>query len=281
MSRAITDKPAKKPLLSPFRYPGGKSWLRPWIRQWLSKPVDRLVECFGGGANVTLTAIWEGLATRATLIELDPDVSSVWKAILNGKAGWLSDKIEAFNPTRKNVLAEIDISVRADHTRAWQTLLRNRVSHGGILAPGAGLLRRGEDDNGIKSRWYPEALVSRIEEINKIRRKIKFIEGDGLAWLESYKPKRGYGTVAFFIDAPYSTVGERLYTYSKIDHEKLFRVAAKLPGRVLMTYHDAQEIRKMAKQFNFKIRRVDMLNRQNAEKTELLVSKSFDWLKKQ
>jgi DNA adenine methylase len=281
VSSAITDKPAKKPLLSPFRYPGGKSWLRPWIRQWLSKPVDRLVECFGGGANVTLTAIWEGLATRSTLIELDPDVASVWKAILNGKAGWLSDKIEAFNPTRKNVLAEIDISVRADHTRAWKTLLRNRVSHGGILAPGAGLLRRGEDDNGIKSRWYPEALVSRIEVINKIRRKIRFIEGDGLAWLESYKRKRGSGTVAFFIDAPYSTVGERLYTYSEIDHEKLFRVAARLPGRVLMTYHDAQEIRKMAKQFNFKIRRVGMLNRQNAEKTELLVSKSFDWLKKQ
>lgn len=279
MPRPITEKPTKKALLSPFRYPGGKSWLRPWIRQWLSKPVDRLVECFGGGANVTLAAIWEGLATRATLIELDPDVASVWKAILNGKAGWLSDKIEAFNPTRKNVLAEIDISVRADHTRAWKTLLRNRVSHGGILAPGAGLLRRGEDDNGIKSRWYPEALVSRIEEINKIRGKIRFIEGDGLAWLKRYKRKRGSGTVAFFIDAPYSTVGERLYTYSEIDHEKLFRVAAKLPGRVLMTYHDAQEIRKMARQFDFKIRRVDMLNRQNAEKTELLISKDFNWLK--
>jgi DNA adenine methylase len=181
VSRNISKKAEeKKPLLSPFRYPGGKSWLRPWIRQWLSKPVDRLVECFGGGANVTLTAIWEGLAKRATLIELDPDVASVWQAILNGKADWLSNKIDAFKPTRKNVLAELDISARAGHTRAWKTLLRNRVSHGGILAPGAGLLRRGEDDNGIKSRWYPEALVSRIEEINKIRAKIKFIEGEHL-----------------------------------------------------------------------------------------------------
>src|SRR5207302_317176 len=124
-------------------------------------------------------------------------------------------------------------------------------------------------------------LASRIEEINKIRTKIKFIEGDGLAWIENYKRRRGSGTVAFFIDAPYSTVGERLYTYSEIDHEKLFRVAARLPGKVLMTYHDAQEIRKLAKQFKFKVRSVEMLNRQNSEKTELLLSKNFEWLKKQ
>ncbi|HEX3142477.1 MAG TPA: hypothetical protein VHQ64_00770 [Pyrinomonadaceae bacterium] len=279
MPPAKTTKRAKKDQLSPLRYPGGKIWLRPWIRQWLSKPVDQLIECFGGGANVTLTAIWEGLATRATLIELDPDVASVWKAILNGKAAWLSDKIENFKVTRKNVLAELNIEASADHARAWKTLLRNRVNHGGILAPGAGLLRRGEDDNGIKSRWYPEALISRINEINKIRGKIRFIEGDGLAWLENYKRKRGSGTVAFFIDAPYSTVGERLYTYSDIDHERLFRVATRLQGKVLMTYHDAPEIRKLAKQSKFKVRSVEMLNRQNTAKTELLISRDFNWLK--
>lgn len=268
-----------KTIISPFRYPGGKSWLRPWIRKWLRKSVGHLVEAFAGGANVTLTALSEGLAKRATLIELDPDVAAVWKSILNGKADWLADKIEAFNPTRKNVLAELDVSVRAEHTRAWQTLLKNRVSHGGILAPGAGLLRKGEDGKGIRSRWYPEALVSRIEEIHKIRTKIKFIEGDALSWLDKYKHKPGSGSVAFFIDAPYSSVGERLYTYSEIDHEKLFRIAAKLRGRVLMTYHDAEEIRRLAKRFKFEFRRVPMVNRQNTEKTELLLSKNFDWLR--
>src|ERR1051325_11427148 len=99
-----------KTIISPFRYPGGKSWLRPWIRKWLRKSVGHLVEAFAGGANVTLTALSEGLAKRATLIELDPDVAAVWKSILNGKADWLADKIEAFNPTRKNVLAELDRS---------------------------------------------------------------------------------------------------------------------------------------------------------------------------
>lgn len=273
-------KTKKKTVLSPFRYPGGKFWLRRWVRQWLRKPVDRLVECFAGGANVTLTAVSEGLVKKATLIEIDPDVAAVWEAILNGKATWLSNKIDSFKVGRRAVLAEIKISPTTDHARAWKTLLRNRVNHGGILAAGAGLLRRGEDDKGLNSRWYPETLISRIDEINKIRKKIGFIQGDGLAWLENYRPRSENPSIAFFIDPPYSLVGERLYTHGEVDHERLFRAAAALPGRVLMTYHDAVEIHRLAREFGFKYRRVNMLSRQNTEKTELLISKNFDWFKK-
>lgn len=280
MPRATSKKTAKKrALLSPFRYPGGKIWLRPWIRQWLSDPVNRLVECFAGGANITLTAVSEGLAKRATLIELDEDVASVWEAILNGKASWLSDKIEKFKPSRRAVLAELKISPRANHTRAWKTLLRNRVNHGGILAPGAGLLKRGEDNNGIKSRWYSETLIARIDEINKLKRKITFIRGDGLDWMENYKPKTTADSIAFFIDPPYSCVGERLYTHGIIDHQRLFRVASTLPGRVLMTYQDTSEIRALAERFRFKVREVKMVSRLHTPKSELLISRDFKWLK--
>lgn len=271
----------KRTVVSPFRYPGGKSWLRRFIRQWLRDPVDHLVECFAGGANVTLTAVSEGLAKRATIIEIDPVVSAVWESVLNGKATWLSSKIESFTLGRRTVQAELKINPRTRHTTAWQTLLRNRVNHGGILAPGAGLLRRGEDDKGINSRWYPETLVFRITEINKLKSKIRFIEGDGLAWIENFKPKTTSDSVAFFIDPPYSSAGERLYTYGVIDHERLFRAASALPGRVLMAYHDASEIHKLARKFKFKYRRVDMLSRQHTLKTELLICKNFDWLKKQ
>lgn len=235
------------------------------------------MECFAGGANVTLTAVSEGLAKKATMIEIDPDVAAVWESVLNGKASWLSSKIETFKPGRRTIKAQLKIDPRTPHTKAWKTLLRNRVNHGGILAPGAGLLRRGEDDQGIKSRWYPETLVSRITEVNKMRGKINFIEGDGLAWLETYKPRAG--SVAFFIDPPYSSAGQRLYTYGQIDHERLFRAAARLPGRVLMTYHDSPEIRALAKKFSFGFREVTMVSRQHTTKTELLVSKTFKWLR--
>lgn len=46
------------PLRSPFRYPGGKTWLVPRIRQWLaglSVQETEFIEPFVGGGIVSLT----------------------------------------------------------------------------------------------------------------------------------------------------------------------------------------------------------------------------------
>jgi len=40
--------------------------------------------------------------------------------------------------------------------------VKNRVNRGGILAPGAGMIKQGEKGKGLKSRWYPETLKRRI-----------------------------------------------------------------------------------------------------------------------
>jgi hypothetical protein len=56
---------ASVPQRSPFRYPGGKTWLVPYIRSWLARtqtPVSVLVEPFAGGGIVGLAAGFEGLA---------------------------------------------------------------------------------------------------------------------------------------------------------------------------------------------------------------------------
>ena len=61
------------PKPSPFRYPGGKSWLIPHVRRWLrdlESPIH-FAEPFAGGANVGLTVAIEKLADRVTLVELD------------------------------------------------------------------------------------------------------------------------------------------------------------------------------------------------------------------
>lgn len=275
-----TNKAAKIELLSPFRYPGGKTWLRPIIRQWLSRSVDQVIEPFGGGAIVSLTALNEGLAKRAIILERDPSVASVWASMLNGEKIWLCWKINQFNATRTNVRDELERRVRSPRKLAWMTLLRNRVSHGGLLAPGAGLLKKGEAGNGVKSRWYPKTLSLRIEAIHALKRRIRFSETDALAWLRKNGRRKRTGPAAYFIDPPYSMAGKRLYAYGEIDHEKLFEIVARLRGRVLMTYDDSAEIRKLARQFGFKYRRVAMRSRHHVSKNELLISKDFKWLKR-
>src|SRR5712671_8236811 len=61
MARRVINVSAV-PHRSPFRYPGGKTWLVPYVRQWLSsrapKP-EELIEPFAGGAIVGLTVAFE------------------------------------------------------------------------------------------------------------------------------------------------------------------------------------------------------------------------------
>ena len=76
---------ASVPQRSPFRYPGGKTWLIPYIRRWFNhlehKP-DLLIEPFAGGGIVSLTVAFEDLAGRVLMVELDDQVASVWKVIM-------------------------------------------------------------------------------------------------------------------------------------------------------------------------------------------------------
>lgn len=274
----VKAKP-KELLLSPFRYPGGKSWLRPIVEQWLAAPVDRLVEPFAGGGNVTLMAVSQQLAKRATMVELDRRVAAVWSASLNGEAEWLAQKVETFQPTSPSVRHEVARKPTTLRQLAWVTLLHNRVSYGGLMTACSGLLNEGERGNGLTSRWYPKTLAARIRGINRLKKRITFACGDGIELLEQYHRNWNSVRTAYFIDPPYIVAGKRLYTKSKLDHRRLFEIASKLNGRVLMTYDDTAEVCALAAEFGFATKRVRMLSRQHRTKTELLISKDFAWLK--
>lgn len=274
---------ASVPLRSPFRYPGGKSWLIPHIRQWLiSIPKPKtFIEPFAGGAIVGLTIAFENYADTVILVEKDEQVASVWRTIIKDKDGgeWLANRIIQFqlNPdSAKELLSKKPRSLRE---RAFQTIVQNRINHGGILAPGAGALKYGENGKGILSRWYPETLKKRILNIVRIRQKIRFIQGDGIEVIHKHK---GNVNSVFFIDPPYTAstkkAGSRLYKYHQIDHEKLFELVSKTQGDFLMTYDDADEVRALARKFRFESRSVAMSNTHHATMKELLIGKDLSWL---
>jgi DNA adenine methylase len=280
MPAGVSAKSGRKmALLSPFRYPGGKTWLRPVVRQWLRNKVTILAEAFAGGGVTSITALNEGLAKKAIMIERDRKVASVWTGILNGEADWLCRRIKKFKPTRKNVCKALDKPANNTREIIWTTLLRNRVNHGGVIAPGAGLLKKGEAGNGVKSRWYPDTLSERIKGIHLLKERISFRNVNAMAWLRSQQKRKSKTRIAYFIDPPYSLAGKRLYTFGSINHKKLFEIASRLHGRVLITYDDTAEIRKLAHEFGFKYRRVAMRSRHHVTKKELLISKNFKWLK--
>src|SRR5436853_6244592 len=99
---------AMVPQRSPFRYPGGKTWLVPRIREWLASlptPPTEFIEPFVGGGIISLTVAFERLAQHVTMVELDDQIAAVWQTILNGDGQWLAERIASFDLTAESVAA--------------------------------------------------------------------------------------------------------------------------------------------------------------------------------
>ncbi len=273
---------ASVPQRSPFRYPGGKTWLVPRVRHWVcSSPMKpaKFIEPFAGGAIVGLTVAFEQLADQVVLVERDEQVAVVWHTIINTKDGaeWLANQIVNFYLTPESAKALLSSPTRSSREKAFQTIVQNRISRGGILAPGAGALKHGENGKGILSRWYPETLKKRILDIASIKERMRFIRGDGFEIIR--KDARDANAV-FFIDPPYTAstkkAGTRLYKYHQVDHEELFRLASRIKGDFLMTYDDAEEVRALAVKHRFETCLVAMNNTHHATMNELLIGRNLD-----
>lgn len=275
---------ASIPQRSPFRYPGGKTWLVPQIRKWMKSriaPPLLFVEPFLGGGIVSLTACFEELAKDILMVELDDEVASVWETILSGNAARLATRIMDFELTAELVTAELKKSNTDRAQTAFNTILKNRTFHGGILAPGAGLLKRGENGNGIKSRWYPKTLHDRIMAIATHRDRLTFVKGDAFENIAIHKDN--YDAV-FFIDPPYTAgrngkrAGKRLYRHSELDHVQLFQLMSEVKGDFLITYDNDPEVVALADSHGFQTRLVAMKSTHHAEMNELLIGRDLDWV---
>jgi DNA adenine methylase len=275
---------ASVPQRSPFRYPGGKTWLVPALRVWLrsfpSSPAT-FVEPFAGGGIIALTVAFEELADRVLMVELDEQVAAVWKTVLDTEdAAWLASRIVNFELTGDSARAELARPASVLREVAFRTILKNRVCHGGIMAHGSGFIKLGENGKGIRSRWYAGTLRRRILDLARVRDRIDFIEGDGLEILRQFA---GRNDAVFFIDPPYTAAGKkagrRLYTHNELDHEELFRVTANLAGDFLMTYDNADGVAEMARRHGFDTEVIPMKNTHHAEMTELLVGRNLGWVR--
>ena len=268
---------ASVPQRSPFRYPGGKTWLIPVVREWLQQDGRRpaaLVEPFAGGGIVSLTAAFENLAEHVHMVELDPDISAVWQVIFSEGNQWLADEIMNFKLSHEAASAAIEKAGESVKARAFSTIVRNRINHGGIITKGSGVLKNGENGKGIASRWYAETLHKRITAIQSVQHKVTFTEGNAFDILKDYRKEKDF---YFFIDPPYTVAGKRLYTFFDIDHEGLFAAVSKLKGKFMLTYDDTPHIRDLAEKYKLPFKTIPMKTTHHLLKQEILVTDNLNW----
>lgn len=268
---------------SPFRYPGGKTWLVPHVFQWLKAHESApalFIEPFAGGAIVGLSVAFEELVEHVVLVELDRQVGAVWDAVINlGEGPWLAERILAFKLTHESVDALLGDEPASTRELAFQTIVKNRVYHGGILAAGSGKIKYGENGRGLSSRWYPQTLSKRILDISAIRDRLTFVQGDGLQVMRDYLDSED---AVFFIDPPYTASkkrpGSRLYTHWHLDHDRLFAMTANVSGDFLMTYDNVDEVIELAEKHDFAVEAIAMKNTHHARLSELLIGRDLSWL---
>ena len=245
---------ASVPQRSPFRYPGGKTWLVPTVRKWLKQePCEHLIEPFVGGGIVSLSAAFENLAKQVTMVELDEEVASVWKIILSEENKWLTDKILNFDLTPDNANIELSKDGKQTKDTAFCTILKNRIFHGGILAKGSGMIKNA---------------------INHVKHKIDFYQTDAFKFVEeNLKDEKAW----FFIDPPYTIAGKRLYTHFDIDHEELFYLTSEIRGKFMLTYNDTKEIRTLVDKYGLQFRTIPMKTTHHLQKHEIIIADNFEW----
>lgn len=267
--------------ISPFRYPGGKTWLAPDVRDWLAALPRRpsvFVEPFAGGGSVSLNVAAAGLADRVRMVEIDPDVASVWTVALKAPEGDLEDlcaRIRRFQVGRGAVVAALAEVPACTVGRAFRTILRNRMNRDGNLTGRAGLQREGEAGRGLASRWYPTTLVRRLRAVRSLAGRVDFVHGDAFAEMARYAGDPG---AAFFVDPPYTAggakVGSRLYPHSDVDHPALFALASTVRGPAMLTYDDVPEAEALAAAHGMAVERVPMRGTQRKVKFELVMTKA-------
>jgi len=265
------------PQRSPFRYPGGKTWLQPTLRKAFEK-VEIFVEPFAGGASSSLLALCENKANFVVINELDPTIKVVWEVIFSEENEQLCDLIQNFEFNYNNVVEIVESTPKTSLELAFKTIIRNRANHGGKLSKGTGLIKSG-DGKGIASRWYPETIAKRINNLYAHRSRVKVTGVDGLDCIKKYSNEP---SCFFLVDPPYTaskkSPGRRLYDFSELDHDSLFDLMTKVNGDFIMTYDVDEEVSVLAEKYGFSVKQIPMTGTQNKIQKESIIGNDLSWL---
>jgi DNA adenine methylase len=268
----------KSDYITPLRYSGGKQFFSPFAKKFiLGGPRPKLfIECFAGGASVSLSLAQDDLVDHSLLIERDPRVAAFWRRVFTDGEAFAAEA-EAFDCRRDRVVEIVENTTdTSDEHLSWWTLVQSRCGYGGSLT--SKLMNKGDRGRGVASRWNGPELSKSIRRIHgwAMEGRISFEEGDAFEVLRRYSNRED---VAVYADPPYVRKGSGLYKHGTIDHERLFRTLDQIKGRWLLTYDDCERVRACVHHHRLAARGfASRSNHKNKLKYELMISRELSWL---
>lgn len=245
--------------LSPLRYPGGKSKIYDKVKNLIianGYSNRTYVEPFAGGFGIGIGLLREGIVNSAILNDFDIHIYNFWYSVLFDTENLL--RLITDTPITIEERERQKLNYRDNDAEplsdGFATLFLNRVNFSGVIKGGpiGGLAQAGT--YRLDCRFNKEDIKSKIEEIAKLKSKIKLYNKDA-SYLIRMNLMKMKSPMFLNIDPPYVMKGNQLYTnfFTESDHLNLERVVAKhldedFPW--IVTYDDCTLIRDLYKQFH-------------------------------
>ncbi|MFC5402284.1 DNA adenine methylase [Cohnella soli] len=238
-----------KKQMSVLRWPGGKSKFIPYIYSKLQEnKTKRLVSPYTGGGSAELALLQAGVVDQLVLNDLDVGIYALYWVMKNMPDD-LIERIRSCRPSRQLYFNARRI-IKSDYAgcslpdAAWYTLIVNRLAYSGIYKANPLGGKKGSRED-LMSRWNPDKLCQRVEQIHALSDRYEIYNQDALELIESEYWQQG---TSIFIDPPFVAKGKQLYRcyYDEGDHYDLQMLLDSLhqgmPGADIILTYDADPL---------------------------------------
>ena len=229
-------------VVSPLRYPGGKSLIFPFVSSFLRE--NNLIgsvyaEPFAGGAGLALALLYNDLVSKIYINDLDRAIYSFWHTALNDTedfCDWISKVPITIRSWRRYHETYFNSENASEAELAKATFFLNRTNVSGIIKGG---VIGGLDQSGsykIDARFNRESLIRRIMQLNEHKKNIILSNLDAIDFLK--RRERMIRSVFVYLDPPYYQKASNLYMnyYRNNDHERLAQMVLKMNKQWMVSY---------------------------------------------
>jgi len=229
-------------ILTPLRYPGGKSKALNKITPFLPKSFREYREPFLGGGSLFLNIKQKFPEMICNLNDLNYDLFCFWTTLQNNPNDFISEIIKIKNNEKngKILYYKYKNSLNDDtFYRGIRYYILNRISFSGTVDSG------GYSQEAFEKR-FTSSKIFQLYEISKLLKNVNITSND---YTESIK--NADNDVFVYLDPPYlSAVKSKLYgkngdLHSSFNHFEFSQKMKDYNFKWLITLDDTQEIRKM------------------------------------
>lgn len=267
-------------VLSPLRYPGGKSRIADFVKQ-IIKDNNLLdgayVEPYAGGAAVALSLLMDEYVSRIIINDKDRSIYAFWHCVLNETerlCRYIEETPVTMNTWRmQRELQLTDNKKTADlFSLGFSTFFMNRTNRSGIIKAGVigGLEQTG--NYKIDARYKKEELIARIRRIAAYSDRIELHNEDAVDLVSRISHITPQNTI-LYLDPPYYKKGRGLYMnyYNDSDHKAIRDVITNVDTiKWIVSYDNSSFIKSLYKDFRSQEFYLNYSANNNGQGTEIM-----------